>query len=120
MLLDRLMSGKAEKRPPRILLPPERVVPRQSTDAAVIDDREVATALNFIRQRGCDSIQVSDVLGLVQLSRSTLKRRFKAITGRTVLAEIQRVRVECAEQLLLTTDLGLKHIAARSGFNSTQ
>lgn len=119
-LLHRLFEGRTSRPPVRNLVPPERVVPRRSTDATAIDDDEVAAAVHYIRRHACDPIQVADVLDLVQLSRATLKRRFKAVTGRTVLAEIQRVRIERAKHLLLTSDLSLKQVAARTGFCSMQ
>ena len=119
-LLHRIFDGRMSRPPVRNLVPPERVVPRRSTDATAIDDDEVAAAVHYIRRHACDPIQVADVLDLVQLSRATLKRRFKAVTGRTVLAEIQRVRIQRAKHLLLTSDLSLKQVAARTGFCSMQ
>ena len=49
-LLDRLMAGK---RPPKhdLLIPPEGVVTRRSTDAEAIENPHVAAAVRFIRER---------------------------------------------------------------------
>ena len=56
------------------------------------------------------------VLAAVPLSRSTLEKRFVGVLGRTIHAEIQRLQVERAKQLLSRTNLLVKQIAQRSGF----
>jgi LacI family transcriptional regulator len=50
------------------------------------------------------------------MSRSTLERKFQVVFGRSVHAEIQRVRIERVRQLAITTDWPLKQIAAQTGF----
>ena len=84
------------------------------------DDRELAAAVRFIRQRACDPICVADVLNIAQLSRSTLERKFLDTLGRTIHSEIERVQVECAKQLLAGTSLLVKQIARRCGFRYAQ
>ena len=69
----------------------------------------------FIHQHSCEPIRVADVVEAVQVSRSTLEARFKAV-GRTIHGEIQRLRVERARFLIATTDLPIKQIAAMAGF----
>jgi len=114
-LLDRLMAGRKPSRL-RYVIDPESVVTRRSTDVLAVDDPDVAAALRFVRDRACDDIGVPDVAEAIHVSRSTLERRFKAMMGRTVHAEIQRVRIERARQLTAATDLPLKQIAQQSGF----
>ena len=72
--------------------------------------------LCFLVEHACDPITVADVLRTVPLSRSTLENRFRACLGRTVHAEIQRVQVERAQQLLVHTDLLIQQISIRCGF----
>jgi LacI family transcriptional regulator len=114
-LLDRLIAGK---RPDEIqhLVEPNGVVTRRSTDILVVNDVDVATALAFIRQHACDPIGMSDVLDAVQVSRSVLLPRFKAVVGRTIHAEIQRVQIERVRTLITTTGMPLKQIAIMAGF----
>ena len=52
----------------------------------------------------------------VPLSRRALEMRFRHALGRTVHAEIQRVHVERARMLLVTTDLPMPKVAQSSGF----
>jgi len=56
----------------RIVVQPITVVTRQSTDGIAIEDRNVAEALQFIRQHATDVIQVSDVVDVVHMSRRGL------------------------------------------------
>lgn len=119
LLLEQIMLGKkVSKR--RVLLEPEGIVVRQSTDILAIEDDTVARAVAFIRDRACDGIQVSDVLDLADVSRSTLDKQFQAALGRTIHAEMQRVKIEQAKRLLTTTNIPVKHIARRCGFEYLQ
>jgi LacI family transcriptional regulator len=80
------------------------------------DDVQLTRAIRFVREHACDPICVADVLQIIPLSRSTLENRFRQCLGRTIHAEIQRVQVEHARQLLVHTDLLIKQIANRCGF----
>lgn len=95
-----------------------RVVTRQSTDVLALDEPDLVQAIRFIRERACAGINVQDVLAAVPLSRSVLERRFKAVLGRTPKAEILRVQLARAQQLLAETDLSLAEVASRSGFRT--
>jgi LacI family transcriptional regulator len=118
-LLDQLMdSRKAERL--KYVIPPEGVVTRRSSDAMAIEDPDVASALRFIRQHAYEGIQVCNVVRAVAISRTALAARFKAVTGRTIHAEIQRVQIERARQLIITTDLPLSEVARQAGFRYLQ
>ena len=56
----------------------------------------------------------------VAVSPSALESRFKTVMGRTIHAEIQRVQVERARQLVAATSLPLKQVAAAAGFAYVQ
>ena len=114
-LLDRLMRGEIEPRE-QIVVEPLYVVTRRSTDAIALDDREVAGALRLIRESVNRPIQVDEIVAATGLSRRTLELRFQRALGRSIHAEIQRVRLERAKRLLLQTDLPIPNIAQVSGF----
>jgi LacI family transcriptional regulator len=114
-LLDQLMGGKKPPGEP-LLLPPERVVARQSTNLLAIGDEYVLTALRYIREHIHEQISVEDIVDVVPVNRRFLERRFREHLGRTPLQEIRRVRIETAKQLLSGTDLAMPAIARRSGF----
>lgn len=114
-LLDRLMAGDSVPSEP-LLLPPRTVVVRQSSDVSAIDDSVVSVALSMIRERACSGLQVSDVAANVPASLAVLRRRFRAILGRSVHQEIVRVQLRKAQELLRDTDLPLRTVAERAGF----
>jgi LacI family transcriptional regulator len=119
-LLDRLMGGGRKPAQTLYVVKPEGVVERRSTDVLAIEDAEVAEAVRFIRLHACRRIHVEDVVQQVGMGRSTLKNRFKKTFGRSIHDEIQRVRLEQAKQLIADTDLPLKQIALRTGFQYVQ
>jgi LacI family transcriptional regulator len=114
-LLDRLMEGKKARRQ-QTFVPPKEVVARRSTDILAIADPEVAGAMTFIHHNSCRPIQIADVVAVVGVSRSTLETKFKAVTGRTMHNEIQRLQIDRVRSLLATTDLPIKQIATMAGF----
>lgn len=116
MLLDRMIDGEKAPSAPT-LVEPRGVVARQSTDVVAVADSDVAAALYFIRKQACQGVRVQDVLVQVNLSRSTLERRFANVLGRSVKAEIDRVRLEQVKQLLAMTDHSLAKIAQLTGFS---
>ena len=122
-LLDQLMARRAATAAPRrgdhrkkVFIEPLRVVTRQSTDVVAIADRQLAAAVRYIRQFACDGIGVDAVTQHAGLSRSTLERRFHEVLRTTPKAEIMRVRIERAMELLRGTDFPLTKIADLSGF----
>lgn len=118
-LLDRMMAGeKAEPAEQRI--EPVGVVTRHSTDILAIEDKNVASALSFIREHACHGISVDEVLKSAFASRSQLEKKFRRHLGRSPQAEIRRVQVAKIRQLLFETDFPLKKIAELTGFEHVE
>lgn len=115
-LLARLMAGEPKPQRP-ILIPPSAVIARHSTDALVIEDPAVAEAVRFIRDRAGKAIGVEDILNRVPVCRRLMEQRFLRVLGRSPAAEIRRVHIERAKELLIKTDLPVSRVAADSGFN---
>ncbi len=118
-LLERLMAGKRVAPTPR-LIAPLGVAARQSTDVLAVEDRDVARAVQFIREHACEGINVGDVLRAVPLSRRVLEQRFQRLLGRTPREEILSVRLARVKQLLGETDLPLYLVAERTGFEHVE
>lgn len=118
-LLHRGMKGRM---PPArdIMIAPLRVATRRSTEVLAIEDRQIAAAARFIRERACDDIDVNDVVRAVPLSRSTLERRYLKIMGHSPKHEILRFRLNRAKQLLAGTDFPLTTIAEKVGFKHAE
>ena len=114
-LLDRLMAGESAPETP-VLVKPIGVAERHSTDVLAIADRQIASALKYIREHACDSVDVESLLRAVPLSRSVLERRFSQILGSSPKTEILRVRLGRVCQLLAESDLSLVDVAGKAGF----
>jgi LacI family transcriptional regulator len=114
-LLARMMRGEAAPRQP-IYVEPVGIVTRRSTDVLAITNADLTAALRFIRDHACAGISVADVLTHVSLSSSALERQFRKLLGRTPKAEIVRVQLDRAKQLLAETGWPLKKIALAAGF----
>jgi transcriptional regulator GlxA family with amidase domain len=88
--------------------------------AGTMKDRDVAQAIAFIRSHAAKPIQVADVLREVALSRRQFERRFQTILGRTPAAEIRRVHMERAMQLLIDSEMPIPDVASAAGFASRE
>jgi LacI family transcriptional regulator len=114
LLSDMLAGRKVKSYDMRI--EPIGVVTRHSTDVLAVNDRNVVSALSFIREHACTGITVEQVLQHAHVSRSQMERKFRQHIGRSPQAEIRRVQLRKIRQLLLETDFPLKRIAELTGF----
>jgi len=117
-LLDGLMRGSIRK-PRRITVETLGVITRRSTEVVAVADTDVATALQYIRREHGRGISVDRVADEVALSRRSLEKRFRETLGRTILEEIQLVRLERAKRLLLETAYPISKVAEITGFGTT-
>lgn len=118
-LLESLIAGQDSPQEP-IRVPPLGLVRRASSDILAVEDRDVARALEFIRDSVETPTTVDDVLDRVGVSRSSLERKFHRQIGRTPLQEIRRVHLQAVRQLLIETQLPMSEIARRCGFSSPE
>ena len=116
-LLAGLLDGEAVP-PSPVLVPPVRVVVRQSTDVLAVDDPEVAAAVRYIRRGAGGLIRIDEVAQAAAASRRTLERRFKRVMGHTMHEEAILTRVRLAREMLAVSDRPLPAVAAACGFNS--
>ncbi len=117
-MLDAQMRGKPLESN-SVVIPPERVVLRNSSDFLTVEDCHLADALRYIRNHAGRFIDVSDVMSVMPISRRSLERRFQDFIGHGVYKEIIRCHVERARELLEQTDWPISRLARESGFNST-
>ena len=119
MLLDKIMRDPSYRAEP-LVVPPTHVVVRQSTDMVAIDDPSVSHAIAYIRENHSLPIGVNDIAEQVGVSRRTLERRFRRWMPHSLQAELVRVRLERAKELLRDTDLPVAQISERVGFQSSE
>jgi LacI family transcriptional regulator len=117
--LDRMMHGQP---PPKqtVFIEPRTLIPRRSSDVLAVEDADVSAVVRLVRDRACQGIRVEDVLEAVPVSRSVLERKVRRWLGHTLKAEILRVQVERARDLLLSTEASLDEVARRTGFSSAK
>jgi LacI family transcriptional regulator len=116
VLLEKMMTGAPAPTEPCLLGPPRGIAARHSTDLLWVEDEEVAASIRFIREHACEGITVRDVLNQTSNSPSALEKRVKKTLGRTIKAEISRVRLARAKLLLTETNWPVAKIAERCGF----
>jgi LacI family transcriptional regulator len=114
-LLNSLFRGCSPPKKP-VLVQPQQVIVRLSTDVLAVTDPTIASALRLIREQAHAGLQVDAIAAHVGLSRSVLQRRFRALLKRSVHQEILAARIKRARELLIKTDLPLATVAERAGF----
>ena len=114
-LLDRLMAGRPAPAEP-ILVPPQRLVVRESTDFLAVDDELVAAALAFISANSHRRIGQDDVARAVATEARSLQRRFRKVLDRPIAAEVRRLRIERAKRELIQSNRSMQEIAHDVGF----
>lgn len=119
-LLDRLMDGQT---PPtaEILIPPEGVIARQSTDTVAVENVHVADAAHYIHDHLHEPFGVENVVRATSISRRQLEVHFRRVLGCTLYDYICRQRCQRAKQLLSARDRVKFHALAKAcGFSSIE
>ena len=114
-LLDRLMNGGTPPSSP-ILIPPNGICLRRSTDIMASSDPLVKKTLDYIHEnlsRPFGAAQIAESLGV---SRNMLDKRFHADLNRSIGAEIMRQRIAMAKLLLRNSNKTVAEIAKCTGF----
>jgi LacI family transcriptional regulator len=117
-LLDRLMGGG--KPPPEPLyVSPRGIIARESTDYFAVEDEVVAAALHFVSGRLGKPLRLKEIAAAVTVSPRLLQLRFRAGLGKSVSAEIRRLRIEAAKRMLAEPDRQIREIAVLCGFRNS-
>lgn len=116
-VLSKMLNG--EPTPEQVKVPGAQVIRRSSTDRLASLPEDIRIAQEYIRDHSCRGINVKDVMQTQKVSRVTFERRFKEYTGQTPGAEIRRIRIEKAADLLKGTELPVSEVASRCGFEGS-
>ena len=119
MLHGRLSSRRSRK-PLSRTIPPKGIVVRASTDAYPDAPAWFADTLAYIGNEIHSGLSASDVFRRAGYSRTLVERVFRRILGMTVQEKIAEVRIRAAKQLLQTTAMPIKDIAAQTGYRSIE
>jgi LacI family transcriptional regulator len=118
-LLHRIIEGHP-KPARRILVEPQGVVSRRSTDVLAIGDPDVAAAVQYVRRHALDPLDFKKTVHNLLLSRSTLERWFQHSLGHSMHAEILSIRLKHIQELLRKTTHPLDTIARSCGFSHVE
>jgi LacI family transcriptional regulator len=119
-LLHQLMERKVSvKKLTPILIGPQGIATRRSTDVTAIEDRLIAEVIHYIREHACSGLNMKQLPAKFGLSRTVFYRRFQEALQRSPHEEILRVQLERAKALLSQTKLPLDQVAEMAGFQSS-
>lgn len=99
-----------------ILVPPNEIVIRESSEARSVSDAGVRNAIKFMREHLSEKITNEAIAKAVGLSRTRLQVRFRAEVGMSLREFLAQSRLRRAEKLIQSTDLTFADIAERCGF----
>jgi LacI family transcriptional regulator len=117
--LNYLMTHPSAK-PRSLLVQPDRISERGSTDTIAVEDPTLQKALNFIHSNIQSQINVADVARTMGISRRWLFSLFHEQFGKTPHDYLADIRIRLAKELLTQLPLlSLKDISHRCGFAST-
>jgi Transcriptional regulators len=119
-LLDKMMSSGNKMKGRKIIATSSHILQRQSSDILAVDDKEVAQAIQFIKDHAKNKILIKDMLRTAGIGRRALEKRFRNTIHRTIYHEIQQVRIESISKLLIETDLPISQITSLYNFTDAE
>ena len=81
-------------------------------------NRFLREVIPYIHEHFCEKITLDELAELEHISVSYLSRKFRQYTDMTIVAYINRLRVEAAKQLLTSSDCSASEIAWKIGYES--
>ena len=85
------------------------------------EDDFIQDCIKVIHEKGSDAnFKLDHLAENMNMSRSSLYRRIKEITGMKAVDFMRKGKLQYAAKLLLTTDLTVSEVAFESGFNDTK
>lgn len=80
---------------------------------------QLSAVLGFLNREFGKHITSEDILKRIPMSRSTLNRNFSKAFGMTPMRYLNKVRLDHAAELLVSSNLSISEIARRSGFEDS-
>jgi LacI family transcriptional regulator len=116
-LLDRLMAGGSPPDGP-VLIPPDAIICRRSTETLAIDDSRISKAVAYIYKNVHRPFGVEELLNVASMPRRTFEQHFLKMVGMTPYLFINKCRVERAILLMAAPNKrSLTEIACICGFS---
>jgi len=118
-LLDAMIDGAAPASL-RNLLPPLRLIERESTAGTAIEDPQLLRAVQAMRTHAGRGMPVLAAARAGGLSRRSFELKLRAALGRSPGEEIARLRLAAIARLFAETRLSLREVAERCGFRHAE
>lgn len=117
--LQQLMDGAIGMDAEPILIAPQEVVTRMSSDVLAIPHGAVVKAMRFITEHFGDPITLEDIADHVGMSKRGMERAFLKHLGRSPAEELRRLRLDHAKQMLTEGDEKIETIARACGYSNS-
>ena len=118
-LMERLLRKRPVSAQP-LLLAPDCVVTRQSTDTLAVQDARLVKAINFLRENVGRAVPVNEISPPSGHVAARLGTAIRQDAGPDAGAGNSTGAFERARQLLAKTDLPIPDVAEASGFDSPE
>lgn len=116
--LDHLIQGRAAFEPKKHCFAPTGIVVRRSSDVVGYDNPIVSEAVLLIRARAPrEAVTVEQIAEDLHVSRQYLSQCFETHVGRSVKAEVDRVRIGIIREALQNGTASPKKLAIQMGFS---
>ena len=116
--LDRVMEGAPPRDRP-ILIAPDQVVERASSDFFAVENRTLRTILEYLRRHTASPIRLGELQPRFHVSESTVRRLFHDGIGQSPKEFLNELRLNLARARLIDSDDTIGAIAAECGFPSS-
>lgn len=117
--LERLMATRRTLKNRSFIIPPTRIIIRESTTFLKLSETLVDRIRRFIAEHAAEpELSVKDILSHLRCSRTLADRRYHQATGLTLRAALEDERLKKAKSLLKATRRSAATIAAQCGFRS--
>ena len=116
-LLDQLINGEPAPEAP-VLVPAAGLVTRRSSEIRMVDHPGVDDCLRFIKSRMGQPVDLADLQKVSSLSRNDLYQAFWNHLGQTPMQQVTQHRIEHGKKLLVTSNISIREIAVRCGYQS--
>ena len=114
-----ILVGEHRRRRKSTLIPPVRLERRGTTAVFEHKDALVEAAIERIRKEACSGLTARQITAAFPCSRRMAEIRFRTVTGRSILEEIQRVRFERVFDVLRSREIAISALSDLCGFKST-
>lgn len=119
-LLDRLLAGEPAPNHD-IIIPPDGVIERASTDITVSSDPQIAAAIDYIRRHIAEPFTIDEIVRELRVSRRWLQYRFQQQMHCSPRDYINKRRIQHARDLLIRhPQMRMSDVAQACGFRDVR